>query len=73
MARCLRASTNEGDLVFDPFAGSATTGVAALTLGRRFVGCEMEDKYARIAAKRLSTSIGMHIPTEPKDTLLWTE
>ncbi|APB33459.1 DNA methylase N-4/N-6 [Gloeomargarita lithophora Alchichica-D10] len=32
VARCLRASTNPGDLVFDPFAGSATTGVATLLL-----------------------------------------
>src|SRR5712692_1321518 len=73
VARCLRASTNEGDIVFDPFAGSATTGVAALVLGRRFFGCEMEEKYAQIAGKRLSTALGMHIPTEPKDNLLWSE
>ena len=73
VARCLRASTNEGDIVFDPFAGSATTGVAALVLGRRFLGCEMEEKYARIGVKRLSTALGMHIPAEPKDNLLWSE
>jgi site-specific DNA-methyltransferase (adenine-specific) len=54
VARCLRASTNAGDLVLDPFAGSGTTGVAALQLGRNFLGCEREEKYVRLAMKRLS-------------------
>jgi site-specific DNA-methyltransferase (adenine-specific) len=51
--RCLRATTNPGDVVFDPFAGSGTTGVAALALGRRFIGCEGEEGYARLAVRRL--------------------
>ncbi len=51
--RCLRASTNPGDLICDPFAGSATTGVAALTLGRRFVGIERGQEYATIGVGRL--------------------
>lgn len=51
--RCLRASTSPGDLVLDPFAGSGSTGVAALRLGRRFLGCEIDPGYARIAAQRL--------------------
>ncbi len=54
VARCLRASTNVGDLVLDPFVGSGTTGVAALQLGRNFLGCEREEKYVRLAIKRLS-------------------
>jgi site-specific DNA-methyltransferase (adenine-specific) len=56
VARCLRASTNPGDVVLDPFAGSATTGVAALTLGRTFIGCEMDDQYLTIATRRLSAA-----------------
>jgi len=51
--RCLRASTNPGDIIFDPFAGSATTGVASLKLGRRFIGIERGQEYAAIGAKRL--------------------
>lgn len=51
--RCLLASTNPGDQVFDPFAGSASTGVAAINLGRVFSGCELETGYARLGAKRL--------------------
>lgn len=54
VARCLRASTNVGGLVLDPFAGSGTTGVAALLLGRNFLGCEREEKYVRLAIKRLA-------------------
>ncbi len=38
--RCLMASTKPGDLVFDPFSGSGSTGVVALELGRRFWGAE---------------------------------
>ena len=51
--RCLRASANPGDLVVDPFAGSATTGVAALKLGRHFIGSELVGEYAELGGKRL--------------------
>jgi site-specific DNA-methyltransferase (adenine-specific) len=53
IARCLKASTNPGDLVLDLFAGSGSTGVAALQLGRRFIGVEREAGYASLAARRL--------------------
>jgi site-specific DNA-methyltransferase (adenine-specific) len=54
VVRCLKASTNPGDLVLDLFAGSGSTGVAALELGRRFLGIERERKYADLAAARLA-------------------
>jgi site-specific DNA-methyltransferase (adenine-specific) len=53
VSRCLRASTNLGDLVFDPFAGSCTTGVTALALNRRFIGCEINLCYIDISIQRL--------------------
>ena len=44
--------TNEGDLVVDPFAGSGSTLVSAAALGRRYIGCDLEDQYVAIAARR---------------------
>ncbi len=46
-------SSNEGDLVFDPFMGSGSTGVAALELGRKFIGCEIDEKYFKVAEERI--------------------
>jgi len=45
--------TEPGDLVLDPFAGTATTGVAALRLGRRFAGAEAMPEYAALSRRRL--------------------
>jgi site-specific DNA-methyltransferase (adenine-specific) len=42
------------ELVWDPYCGSGTTGVACLRLGRRFLGHEMQPHYAQIAAERLA-------------------
>ncbi len=53
MAKLILASSDEGDLVFDPFVGSGTTAVAAKKLGRRYLGIEREPKYAALALKRL--------------------
>ena len=49
--RCLLASTNEGDLVLDPFLGSGTTAVASLRLKRGCVGVELDLRHIEIAAK----------------------
>ena len=53
MERLIRASTNEGMTVIDPFMGSGTTGVAAIQMGRKFIGIEREPKYFDIACKRI--------------------
>lgn len=45
LTRIIRSSTNVGDLILDPFCGSATTGVAALLAGRKFVGIDSEVRY----------------------------
>ena len=61
--RCLRASTNPGDVVFDPFAGSASTGIAALMLGRHFIGSEFDLRYATIGLFRLTDASSIPILT----------
>ena len=55
--RALVASTREGDLVFDPFCGSGTTGVAAKELGRFFVGAELQEEFAELAARRIRVAV----------------
>jgi len=51
--RIIKVSTNEGDLVIDPFMGSGTVAAVALRLGRRVVGFEKKRKYCKIIKKRL--------------------
>lgn len=51
--RAILASSNPGNLVFDPFLGSGTTAVVAKKTGRRFLGFEINEDYLRLALKRL--------------------
>ncbi|WP_337996212.1 site-specific DNA-methyltransferase [Oleispirillum naphthae] len=54
MREYIRQSTRPGDIVLDPFMGSGTTGVAALELGRRFVGVEIDENHFRVACDRMA-------------------
>ena len=47
----------KGQTILDPFMGSGTTGVAAVKLGRRFIGIEIEPKYFDIACKRIQAAL----------------
>ena len=53
IAKLILASSNKGDVVFDPFLGSGTTSVTAKKLGRHYIGIEKEKQYAAIAERRL--------------------
>jgi site-specific DNA-methyltransferase (adenine-specific) len=53
LAKIILASTNPGDLVLDPFAGSGTTAVVAKKLSRNFIAIESDEQYCLLAAKRL--------------------
>lgn len=50
--RIILASTNEGDTILDPFAGSSTTGIAANLLGRKFIGIEQEKEFVDLSYRR---------------------
>jgi site-specific DNA-methyltransferase (adenine-specific) len=54
MSRIITASTEDGDLVWEPFAGMATASVAAQLLNRRFLACEVNEDYYLHAVERLS-------------------
>jgi modification methylase len=49
----IEACTDEGDIVLDPFMGSGTTAVAAKNLKRRFIGCELNQRFIDMSLKRL--------------------
>lgn len=59
LERIILASTNEGDVVFDPFSGSSTTGVAAINTHRKFVGTELEPEFINLSIARLRQAISI--------------
>jgi site-specific DNA-methyltransferase (adenine-specific) len=55
--RVIKASSNEGDVVLDPFNGSGTTAVAAALLNRQYVGIDQSAEYVEFAKKRLAHAL----------------
>ena len=55
MSWCIRR-TKGAQTILDPFMGSGTTGVAAMQLGRKFIGIEIEEKYFNIACERIENA-----------------
>lgn len=53
LERIIKASSNEGDIVLDPFSGTFTTSSVAKKLGRKSIGIELEDKYYKVGLRRL--------------------
>jgi site-specific DNA-methyltransferase (adenine-specific) len=56
MVEILTDFTNAGQLIADPFMGSGTTGVAAVRMGRRFIGIEKDPRYFDLACKRIEAA-----------------
>jgi len=52
LKRIILASTNEGDIIVDPFSGSSTTGLVAYSFGRKYIGIEIEKDYLDLSIKR---------------------
>lgn len=65
--RLVLALTNPGDLVFDPFSGVASSGVAAAIHGRRFWGCEPVAEYAKTGKQRLQEALDGTVRYRPHD------
>jgi modification methylase len=63
LARVLLSSSRPDDLVLDPFCGTGTTGAVAKRLGRRFIGCEQDPKYANAAEQRIRRVKPLEAPT----------
>jgi site-specific DNA-methyltransferase (adenine-specific) len=53
LERIIKASSNKGDLIMDPFSGTFTTSFVAKELGRNSIGVELQDEYVKIGLKRL--------------------
>ena len=62
----IKTFSNEGDLVVDLTMGSGSTGVACLNTNRNFIGIELDDKYFKIAKRRIS-----EVQNKPKQITLW--
>lgn len=56
LERLILMSTDEGDIVFDPFIGTGTTAVAAKKLGRKYIGIDIDPEYIEITEKNLKSA-----------------
>src|ERR1041384_2134430 len=59
--RCILAGSRPGDIVFDPFMGIGTVAEVALSLGRHFIGCELNPEYAAMFKQHRSQQVGMAV------------
>jgi site-specific DNA-methyltransferase (adenine-specific) len=57
LGRIIRACSNAGELVLDPFSGSATTLAVAKKLGRKYVGFDLSEEYVRLGRARLAAIV----------------
>lgn len=65
--RLIKALSNENDLVLDPYAGTSSTGIAAILEKRRFIGAELDEGYVDISEKRLIGAMNGELKVRPLD------
>ena len=51
---CIKAGSEKGDIILDPFMGSGTTGMVAKQLGRDYIGCELNEEYGKLIQQRVT-------------------
>lgn len=68
-AKFVYASSNEGDIVLDPFCGSGTTCVAARKLNRKFVGVEINPEYCKISRRRVGQFLMEDLDNKPRGAI----
>lgn len=60
LKKMIRIASNKDDIIFDPFMGVGSTGVAALELERRFIGVELDETYFNAAKRRIEDTLVIH-------------
>lgn len=65
--RCIALTTDVNDVVLDPFAGAGNTGLAAVSLGRRFVGVDVSSEYLATAERKLSAVKQVDVSSSSKN------
>jgi site-specific DNA-methyltransferase (adenine-specific)/adenine-specific DNA-methyltransferase len=63
--RCVLALTNEGDFVYDPYAGVGTTLIAGIKHKRKVIGSEKEKEYIEITKNRISSYFNGELKLRP--------
>jgi DNA modification methylase len=71
--RIIKASSNPGDIVLDPFNGSGTTCVSAALLGRKYVGIDQSGEYVEFARKRLEQALSAGVTNPNRASRVLTE
>ena len=67
--RIIKASSNAGDVVFDPFCGCATTMVSADSTGRQWVGCDLSQKAVDLVVERIKEAKGLWKDITARETM----
>ena len=68
---CVKAGSQEGDIILDPFMGSGTTATVAKSLNRDYIGCELHEEYGTLIQKRIRDYVPLNkVSQEPSINIL---
>ena len=68
---CVKAGSQEGDIILDPFMGSGTTATVAKSLNRDYIGCELHEEYGTLIQKRIQDYVPVNkVSQEPTINIL---